>query len=176
MPWKDIEKRREYERNYKREVWHPANRARVNEARCVARPARSSEVVQRTQDYMREYQRNNREKFRGYSRKRRSLKGDVVRAGARAYILRRKLEVLAKYGGACKCCGENCHAFLSLDHVHNDGAQERKTITQQALYRKLRREPVNSRYQILCFNCNIAKGVLGSCPHQTALAQILGGK
>lgn len=41
------------------------------------------------------------------------------------YARRLKLEVLAGYGGKCICCGETHPAFLTVDHINNDGAEHR---------------------------------------------------
>lgn len=71
------------------------------------------------------------------------------------------------YGGSCQCCGEDNVVFLSLDHIRGGGTEER-TKTKKvggSLYKKLRREPVDDRYQVLCYNCNFAKGDRSDCPH-----------
>lgn len=94
-------------------------------------------------------------------------------------LSRRKLraDLIAGYGGVCACCGESRPEFLQLDHIHNDGAEERRSLMKpgsksnlpafMGLYRKLRRlgYPRN-RHQLLCANCNFAKGIYGICPHQ----------
>ena len=71
-----------------------------------------------------------------------------------------KINVINEYGGICKDCGEDNLYFLCIDHVFNDGAEERKKIGSDThkLYRKLRKEnyPTN-RYQLLCYNCNWKK-------------------
>ena len=79
-----------------------------------------------------------------------------------------KQEVIAAYGGFCSCCGENTAAFLSIDHIYNDGAEHRKNIGISNLYKWLKKNGFpKDRYQLLCFNCNMAKGFLGECPHKT---------
>ncbi len=87
----------------------------------------------------------------------------------RAYHQRLKAAVIEKYGGRCKCCDEKAIQFLTVDHVHNNGKQERiKLGSGYGIYRKLLRyKRVLKSYTILCFNCNIAKFVYGHCPvHQ----------
>lgn len=87
-----------------------------------------------------------------------------------AYARKVREEVLAAYGGRCACCGETTSEFLTIDHVNNDGAAHRREIGGYGLsiYRWLRREgfPQDGRFQILCHNCNQAKGLYGTCPHQ----------
>jgi hypothetical protein len=71
--------------------------------------------------------------------------------------------------------------FLTIDHVNNDGAKERKanysqqrlgsnkTIGTSDLYSKYLKEPIRMDLQVLCANCNTAKqnrkNFGGKCPH-----------
>ncbi len=68
----------------------------------------------------------------------------------------------------CKCCGERELVFLVLDHINNDGSQHRKTLITggRSLYRWAIANDFPNNLQVLCHNCNWAKQVLGSCPHQ----------
>lgn len=79
-----------------------------------------------------------------------------------------KDEVMQAYGGECKCCGEKNTAFLSIDHVHDDGATHRKTISPSVFYRWLKKNGFpQDDFQCLCFNCNFAKSRNpGGCPHE----------
>jgi hypothetical protein len=76
-------------------------------------------------------------------------------------------QALARLGHACCCCGELRREFHSIDHVRGDGHAERKVLTSvKALYLKIKRAKfLGRRYQILCFNCNLAKANYGYCPH-----------
>jgi hypothetical protein len=85
------------------------------------------------------------------------------------YVQNRKLEVLSHYSGdalQCNCCGETEDKFLCLDHI--DGA---KNFTQDAprsghaLYKWLKKNDYPEGFQVLCFNCNLAKSMFGRCPH-----------
>lgn len=87
-----------------------------------------------------------------------------------AWIRSRKAEVIAAYGGRCVCCGEDAFEFLSIDHIHNDGSAHVKEIGGGGvhLYNWLKKEGFpKDRFQLLCMNCNFAKGKYGRCPHQT---------
>lgn len=83
-----------------------------------------------------------------------------------------RFEVIQKYGGACKCCGEANLAFLTIDHINKNGAQERKELyganSGQSFpwFLKLRREDIRTDLQVLCYNCNNASYVFGVCPHE----------
>jgi len=86
-----------------------------------------------------------------------------------------KLEVLNAYGGArCVCCGETLITCLSLDHINGDGAKHRKETSHGgggALYGWLKGNNYPPGYQVLCFNCNWAKGTNDHCPYRDALYQ-----
>jgi hypothetical protein len=80
-----------------------------------------------------------------------------------------RTRVLFAYGGRCPfcaCCGETRLAFLTLDHVNGAGrAHRRLRKGWQGVYRGLVRDSFPGGFQLLCFNCNIARGLYGSCPH-----------
>jgi hypothetical protein len=90
----------------------------------------------------------------------------------KAFQLKYKLECFNAYGGAkCACCGETRLYFLTLDHVNGDGALDRAGgrdtgMSGNKTYNRLRSlgYPDRERYQVLCFNCNCAKGVNSVCP------------
>lgn len=79
-----------------------------------------------------------------------------------------KEQVFEHYGLKCSC--QKCPnpepglAFLTIDHVKNDGAEHRKTTS--FLYPWLVKNNFPEGFQTLCWNCNCAKGInLGVCPH-----------
>jgi len=56
--------------------------------------------------------------------------------------------------------------FLTLDHINGDGSQHRKTIPASYFYRWVIKNDYPKTLQILCWNCNWAKGFYKICPHQ----------
>lgn len=75
------------------------------------------------------------------------------------------------YGGyKCACCGESTKAFLSLDHINNDGAKhkrEAKLKTGEQMHRWIIRNNFPKMFQVLCMNCNWGKRMNnGICPHK----------
>ncbi len=74
-------------------------------------------------------------------------------------------EVLAQYGGRCRCCGETKREFLSFDHVNGGGRKHRSEIGSGKIHRWLRKEGYPDGFRILCHNCNQALGAYGYCPH-----------
>lgn len=82
-----------------------------------------------------------------------------------------KEEVFKAYGGAfCSCCGETIVEFLTIDHINGNGAEHRKELgksyTGTRFYYWLMRKNYPPGFQVLCFNCNCAKSILGYCPHK----------
>ena len=71
--------------------------------------------------------------------------------------------VIEHYGGRCACCEESIFEFLTMDHI--TGRKKGDRIRGEALYRKLLRLNYPEGYQVLCWNCNAAKGLFGKCPH-----------
>lgn len=82
---------------------------------------------------------------------------------------RTRKECLAHYGGKCACCGETESAFLGIDHINGGGGKHRKSLGHWGVnfYAWLRREGWPDGYQVLCHNCNQAKGYYGVCPHRS---------
>ena len=77
---------------------------------------------------------------------------------------------MAAYGSQCVCCGEDNLDFLTIDHVNGDGAADRRDRKHQGggatfyAWLKARGFPDKNLYQVLCFNCNCAKGTKNACP------------
>lgn len=78
-----------------------------------------------------------------------------------------KDSVFAAYGGyRCACCGETEEQFMSIDHINGGGAAHRKEIRRPNIYSWLCKHNFPEGFQVLCFNCNFAKGHFGMCPHK----------
>jgi hypothetical protein len=154
-------------------------RAKNREAAARYRNRNREQVNQR----MRSWREQNREKSREHSREWRNRKLKTGTAEEIAAIRQKESEktrknqqrcrneVFAAYGGhVCNCCGETEPMFLSIDHVHNDGAKERKSglyTNGTGFYTWLRKNKFPPGYQVLCMNCQIGKHKNGGvCPHQ----------
>ena len=77
----------------------------------------------------------------------------------------------------CRCCGENSFVeFLAIDHIAGkykmDSIPELVKIGYSSglkdyrLINWLIKNDFPEGFQILCHNCNTAKGVYGKCPHE----------
>jgi hypothetical protein len=90
---------------------------------------------------------------------------------------RMKETLLEIYGARCCCCGEDEKEFLCLDHINGGGAKHRKTASMDSIYRlAIRETPASGNYRILCFNCNMARGLRKFCPHERILGPLDGWK
>jgi len=73
-------------------------------------------------------------------------------------------EVLSHYGNQCVCCGESLLNLLCLDHVNGDGAADRSIGRfAERLLRHIKKSGYPDTFQILCYNCNCARGHQGFC-------------
>ena len=82
-----------------------------------------------------------------------------------------KEPILQHYGRKCNCCGLDDTRFLTVDHA-NHGKGNRLPKVERDLgsiqmYRKVIASGFSKAYQILCMNCNWARGCWGKCFHQT---------
>ena len=76
----------------------------------------------------------------------------------------------------CNCCGYTGIEFLTVDHIIPKREMEKDPkMIKIGFKAKRKADPLNLwliknnfhiGFQILCWNCNFAKGVLGKCPHQ----------
>jgi len=76
---------------------------------------------------------------------------------------RRQAQAFALLGGCCAHCGEKRPPVLVIDHIKplRCGARRAKLHESTThIYTKVLRDPVEAAktYQILCANCNMAKG------------------
>jgi len=93
-----------------------------------------------------------------------------IRARNRERYAERRLEVLKHYGGdppKCACCGESTYEFLSIDHIDGGGTAHKSKVGKGTVYwNSFIKAGYPVGMQVLCHNCNQAKGYYGECPHQ----------
>lgn len=94
---------------------------------------------------------------------------DAITKWRRTKLVDFRKEVISEYGCVCSCCGENNFYFLVVDHVNGNGHIEKKAGVVSCGTGLLKRIkslgfPKDS-FQVLCYNCNSAKGTKQECPH-----------
>ena len=122
----------------------------------------------------RDYMRKHRESVcKMWTPGRRALEAEQRTAQRKAL----RATVLAAYGNRCNCCGEATPEFLAIDHIEGDGAKHRRSlrgkerpygVKASGFYTWLRDSGYPDKFQCLCHNCNVAKGLYGACPHTRA--------
>ena len=81
---------------------------------------------------------------------------------------KRRMRVISYYTNnknCCSCCGEKTYEFLSIDHIVGGGTKHRKE-TGVNVDRWIINNNFPIGFDILCQNCNFAKGLYGKCPHK----------
>jgi hypothetical protein len=154
------EERRSY---YRR--WARKNRKRI---RAYYREWAAKNRARIRQTYRRFYKKH---RARILRRQRANYRKDPSSFNARnrESVLRLKRETLKHYGAACRCCGESHIELLTIDHLTGRGGRLHRRgktpLVGARMYRWLRKKGFPKGFQILCWNCNAAKGLFGSCPH-----------
>lgn len=120
--------------------------------------------------YEKTYRNKNRQKYneksRNYQRRKWKERPEQARKYQREYRKQLRENLVKEYGGVCTCCGENRIEFLVLDHINNDGNEQRKKHGKgYQIYLYIKREKPKD-IQVLCHNCNNAKQFYGKCPHK----------
>lgn len=96
-------------------------------------------------------------------------KREIIRERQRTYDFTIKIKVIEAYGGKCVCCEETVPQFLTIDHIYNNemvDKEKSENLSGTKLYRWLIQNNFpKEKYQLLCYNCNCAKGLYGYCPH-----------
>jgi len=98
----------------------------------------------------------------------RKNRGQELLNTKKAYWKERRLTVLTHYSGGvlkCACCAESIYEFLCLDHIDGGGNTHRKALGSRYIYSWIITQGFPLGYQVLCHNCNQAKGFYGLCPH-----------
>ena len=108
----------------------------------------------------------NREHTRKYHREYRAKNNERVCAQQRAAYQKWRNIVLLHYGNICNCCGEKNICFLTLDHIYGYDKSSGQPRHGYKLYRWIVKNNFPNDFQILCWNCNGAKGIYGICPHK----------
>src|SRR5262245_4976935 len=93
---------------------------------------------------------------------------------SRSYTARLREEALAAYGGRCACCGETESLFLCIDHVRGNGNVHRRDLgggkrarSGRKFYKWLKDRDYPEGFQLLCYNCNNGRHLNGGgCSHR----------
>lgn len=156
-------------------AWKKANPERMRE-KSMKRWRKDIEVSrEKAKLNARKWRAANPERRLELERAARARNPERYRARVREYGHRIRHEMLAAYGNKCACCGETTTEFLSIDHIHGGGNKHRKAVScgvgGNEFYRWLKKNGFpKDDFQLLCYNCNLAKGFYGECPHKREMS------
>ncbi len=92
-----------------------------------------------------------------------------MRERQRIHYAAMRAKALGYYGNKCECCGESRYDMLTFDHKVGSGYKS-KIHGVRLVYDVIREYEEsgypNSKYRILCWNCNTSRGFYGYCPHE----------
>lgn len=131
---------------------------------------------EKAKEYNKEWRQKNRGKITAQRKERRAndpAYREKENAAQRRRVQKRlkdlREEIFIHYSNGeikCACCGETERKFLSIDHIRPVKHHLKNYDHGTNLYLRLKREGFPIGYQVLCYNCNIAKGIYGVCPHR----------
>lgn len=146
MPYKDIEKRRKFAREWAKKFrkLHPkVHKKSVKKWR--------SKHYEMFLEQKRRFYRNHRV--------------DLLEKYKRNYQAKR-FNVIHHYGGKCSCCGETTYEFLTIEHKNGGGTKQRKEIGAGNIINFIIKNNYPDEFDVLCYNCNCAKAFNKICPHK----------
>jgi hypothetical protein len=80
--------------------------------------------------------------------------------------IKARLACLEYYGPRCACCAEDHVLLLTIDHINNDGAEDRKNNNLASMWETVVKREFPDTFQVLCMNCNWGKMRNNNiCPH-----------
>ena len=128
-------------------------------------------ISKNKKEYQHKWFQDNKEKNRERSRlwyQNHNERGREINIKSRLKI---RMEILRYYGGnppKCACCGEAEIKFLAIDHMKGGGKKHLAKIGGGGanFYFWLKKNKYPKDFQVLCHNCNFAKGHYGHCPHK----------
>ena len=119
---------------------------------------------------LKKYYLRDKKKYKNQAKSWRKNNKKKVKIINKNYLQKLKLLIYEKYCNGkpkCACCGETQVEFMSIDHKNGGGREHRRKAGPGiGFYRWIIENDFPDSLQILCYNCNLAKGFLGKCPHK----------
>lgn len=125
---------------------------------------RQSQLLEAEKRYREKHRKEINERAKIRMRKLWKDNPELARQKQNQYHQATRERTIMAYGGKCECCSETEMKFLSFEHKNGGGRKERMKLGS-AFYVSLRKA-IRKDIGVLCFNCNLAKGFYGKCPHK----------
>lgn len=165
----NIEKMRNYysknkeKENNRCKEYYMNNREEIIKQKLDHNKENKERINTRRREYRLENIESEREKARKIYHKTKDQTRNKRSERAAKYRKQYKDKMFLHIGRKCAFCGETDENLLTLDHIKQNGSEERKVFKSfiQMLRDIERRdwsvEYINENYQILCYNCHEAK-------------------
>lgn len=95
----------------------------------------------------------NRKKKTLYMREWRKMNPEKAKASWKRAKQKQRAKLLKIYGEECALCGFNNPKALTLDHINQNGNEERKRLGERGVYYRALEKYRPDEYRILCMNC-----------------------
>lgn len=151
--------------NYQKE-YYQRNKIKIAKQTKVYQQTHKIEIAERKRKYFQVYYQDHKIELAKRHAEYRIKNRENLRIKGRKRIKELRESIIAYYGGKCVCCGETQFEFLAIDHVNGGGSQHRKNIKESSVCYWIKKNNYPEGFQILCHNCNMAKGFYGHCPHE----------
>jgi len=163
------QKRQDYLKNREAYLQRAKEYYLRNKAKCTERAIKWNKTYRENRNKIsKKYRIKNQTTIRKKAIEMRFVNREQINAYSRNRNHQRKLDVFKHYSPnlMCQCCGDNHLQFLTVDHI--DGRKPHNHdygFVGTKLYNWIIKNNYPEGFQILCMNCNFAKGVWGVCPH-----------
>jgi hypothetical protein len=157
-------RRREHEREYQRNyIATHADEVRARDR--LYKASHKKEIAERRKRYNAEH----RTEQLAYCKRYGQLHREELTKKDRGRRVKLRATARDIYGHSCRCpcgCTESNPKLLTLGHIHNDGAEDRRQNGGQAgVLQKAVKFPDKSKYITLCWSCNSGAAYNGGvCP------------
>ena len=146
--------------------WRKNNPEKVKKQRANWRAKSKEKIKVYNKRYLRKHPENRKKTMKKFYENNK----EKISKYHKSYGEKLKIEILSYYSGGgpiCACCGITEIKFLNLDHIKGrKNYGHKKGLGGSRLYKILKDQGFPPGYQVLCWNCNNAKWILGYCPHR----------
>lgn len=111
----------------------------------------------RQREYYHKWYENNKERARKMKRERmreyRAANPEKHLRQTKEAKQRMRNALFEIYGEVCALCGFSDKRVLTLDHIKNNGSEERAELGERGVYQRAKDNYLPDEYRILCMNC-----------------------
>jgi len=170
-PKKREQKRQDYIKHREAYLRRANKHYLKNRQSCIDRAAIWNKAnKKRRNKILLKYNNTNHSRILEMRAKTRERDRDKINEYSRLWHKAKKIEVYSFYSKGipkCACCNIQEIEFLTIDHI--EGRKKfghKRGFSGSKLLKWIIDNHFPEGFQILCWNCNAAKGLFGNCPHR----------